>query len=69
MAAEEGILDRIVLTNEQGLIGGAPATVSMLAPGETIGAMIDMPTSSTSMTAAGSISLSCLRSRSIRTAV
>ena len=25
VAAEEGVLDEIVLTNEQGLIGGAPA--------------------------------------------
>jgi len=33
VAAEEGLLDHITLTNEQGIIGGAPAAASMPARG------------------------------------
>jgi propionate CoA-transferase len=43
VAAEEGILDRIVLTNEQGLIGGAPATGYEAGAARNYWAMIDQP--------------------------
>lgn len=43
VAAEEGILDHIVLTNEQGLIGGAPASGLDAGAGRNYWAMIDMP--------------------------
>jgi propionate CoA-transferase len=41
IAAEEGILDRIILTNEQGLIGGAPSSDAGAAVNYTC--MIDQP--------------------------
>lgn len=41
IAAEEGILDQIVLTNEQGLIGGAPSSDAGAAVNYTC--MIDQP--------------------------
>lgn len=41
VAAEENILDRIVLTNEQGLIGGAPSTDAGAARNYT--AIVDQP--------------------------
>ena len=41
VAAEENVLDRIVLTNEQGLIGGAPAADA--GAGRNYAAMIDQP--------------------------
>jgi propionate CoA-transferase len=43
VAAEEGILDRVVLTNEQGLIGGAPASGVEAGAGTNYSAMIDQP--------------------------
>ncbi len=43
VGAEEGILDHIVLTNEQGLIGGAPATGYDTGAGRNFWAMIDQP--------------------------
>lgn len=43
VAAEEGILEKIVLTNEQGLIGGAPASGLDAGAGRNYSAMIDMP--------------------------
>jgi len=43
VAAEEGILDQIVLTNEQGLIGGAPASGMDAGAGVNYTAMIDQP--------------------------
>ena len=43
VAAEEGFLDRIVLTNEQGLIGGAPASGSDAGAGLNYDAIIDQP--------------------------
>ncbi|SEP29592.1 propionate CoA-transferase [Methylobacterium sp. ap11] len=43
VAAEEGILDAIVLTNEQGLIGGAPASGLDAGAGRNYWAMIDQP--------------------------
>jgi propionate CoA-transferase len=43
VAAEEGILDRIVLTNEQGLIGGAPASGLDAGASRNYTAMIDQP--------------------------
>lgn len=41
VAAEEGVLDRIVLTNEQGLIGGAPSTDAGAA--RNYSAIVDQP--------------------------
>jgi propionate CoA-transferase len=43
VAAEEDILDDIVLTNEQGLIGGAPANGIDAGAGRNYSAMIDQP--------------------------
>jgi propionate CoA-transferase len=43
IAAEEGALDAVVLTNEQGLIGGAPATGSEPGAARNYQAMIDQP--------------------------
>lgn len=43
IAAEEGFLDQIVLTNEQGLIGGAPASGVDAGAGVNFSAMIDQP--------------------------
>lgn len=41
VAAEEGVLDRIVLTNEQGLIGGAPSSDAGAA--RNYSAIVDQP--------------------------
>lgn len=43
VAAEEGCLDAIILTNEQGLIGGAPASGNDAGAAVNYGAMIDQP--------------------------
>lgn len=43
VAAEEGFLDRIVLTNEQGLIGGAPASGVDAGAAVNYDAIIDQP--------------------------
>ena len=43
IAAEEGVLDHVVLTNEQGLIGGAPATGNEPGAARNFHAMIDQP--------------------------
>ncbi len=43
VAAEEGILDEICLTNEQGLIGGAPASGNEAGASRNYAAMIDQP--------------------------
>jgi propionate CoA-transferase len=43
LAAEEGFLDKIVLTNEQGLIGGAPASGVDAGAAVNYAAMIDQP--------------------------
>ena len=43
IGAEESILDQIVLTNEQGLIGGAPATGTETGGARNFWAMIDQP--------------------------
>jgi propionate CoA-transferase len=43
VAAEEGILDQVVLTNEQGLIGGAPASGVEAGAATNFSAMIDQP--------------------------
>ena len=43
IAAEERALDAVVLTNEQGLIGGAPATGNEPGAGRNYHAMIDQP--------------------------
>jgi propionate CoA-transferase len=43
VAAEEGILDQVVLTNEQGLIGGAPAGGVEAGAATNFSAMIDQP--------------------------
>jgi propionate CoA-transferase len=43
VAAEEKLLDRIVLTNEQGLIGGAPANGLDAGASRNYAAMIDQP--------------------------
>lgn len=43
VAAEEGFLDQIVLTNEQGLIGGAPASGVDAGAAMNYDAMIDQP--------------------------
>lgn len=43
VAAEEGLLDHVVLTNEQGLIGGAPASGLDAGAARNYWAMIDQP--------------------------
>ncbi len=43
VAAEEAILDAITLTNEQGIIGGAPASGLDAGAGRNYAAMIDQP--------------------------
>ena len=43
VAAEEGALDLVCLTNEQGLIGGAPATGNEAGASRNYAAMIDQP--------------------------
>lgn len=43
VAAEEGFLDRIILTNEQGLIGGAPASGVDAGAAFNYDAIIDQP--------------------------
>jgi propionate CoA-transferase len=43
VAAEEGVLDEIVLTNEQGLIGGAPASGLDAGAARNYAAIVDQP--------------------------
>ncbi len=43
VAAEEGVLEQIILTNEQGLIGGAPASGMDAGAAINYDAMIDQP--------------------------
>jgi propionate CoA-transferase len=43
IAAEEGLLDTVYLTNEQGLIGGAPITGRDSGGAQNFAAMIDQP--------------------------
>ena len=43
IVAEEGVLDAAVLTNEQGLIGGAPITGRDSGGGQNFAAMIEQP--------------------------
>ena len=43
VAAVEGILDDVVLTNEQGIVGGAPADGADAGAGRNYSAMIDQP--------------------------
>ena len=43
VAAEEGVLDQVVLTNEQGLVGGAPASGYEAGASRNYWAMIDQP--------------------------
>ncbi len=43
VAAEEGILDEVTLTNEQGLIGGAPAGGNDAGAATNFAAMVDQP--------------------------
>ena len=43
IAAEEGLLDAACLTNEQGIIGGAPITGRDSGGGQNFAAMIDQP--------------------------
>jgi propionate CoA-transferase len=43
IAAEEGVLDSVILTNEQGLIGGAPAMGVEAGAGTNYVAMVDQP--------------------------
>ena len=43
VAAEEGVLDDICLTNEQGLIGGAPASGNDAGAASNYAAMVDQP--------------------------
>src|SRR5258706_5819558 len=43
VAVEEEILDEICLTNEQGLIGGAPASGNEAGAARNFAAMIDQP--------------------------
>jgi propionate CoA-transferase len=43
LAAEENAIDEVVLTNEQGLIGGAPASGNEPGAGRNYQAMIDQP--------------------------
>ena len=43
VVAEEGILDDVILTNEQGIIGGAPITGRDSGGGQNFAAMIEQP--------------------------
>ncbi len=43
VAAEENVLDEICLTNEQGLIGGAPASGNEAGASRNFSAMVDQP--------------------------
>ena len=43
IAAEEGLLDAAILTNEQGIIGGAPITGRDSGGGQNFAAMIEQP--------------------------
>ncbi len=43
IAAEENFVDDVILTNEQGLIGGAPATGNEPGAGRNYQAMVDQP--------------------------
>jgi propionate CoA-transferase len=43
IAAEEGLLDDVTLTNEQGIIGGAPITGRDSGGGQNFAAMIEQP--------------------------
>ena len=43
VATEENILDRIVLTNEQGFIGGAPLTGLDSGAAQNYDAIVDQP--------------------------
>ncbi len=43
VAAEEDLLDSVILTNEQGMIGGAPITGRDSGGGQNVMAMIDQP--------------------------
>jgi len=43
IAAEEGLLDAVILTNEQGLIGGAPIMGRDSGGGQNFAAMIEQP--------------------------
>ncbi len=43
IAAEEGVLDQIVLTNEQGFLGGAPLTGPDSGAAQNFDAMVDQP--------------------------
>jgi propionate CoA-transferase len=43
LAAEENAIDQVVLTNEQGLIGGVPATGNEPGAGRNYQAMVDQP--------------------------
>jgi propionate CoA-transferase len=43
IAAEEGVLDAAILTNEQGIIGGAPVTGRDSGGGQNFAAMIEQP--------------------------
>jgi propionate CoA-transferase len=42
-AAEEGVLDSVILTNEQGIIGGAPISGRDSGGGQNFAAMIEQP--------------------------
>jgi propionate CoA-transferase len=43
VAAEEGVLDEVCFTNEQGLIGGAPASGNDAGAARNYAAMVDQP--------------------------
>lgn len=43
VAAEEGLLDEVTLTNEQGIIGGAPITGRDSGGGQNFAAMVEQP--------------------------
>jgi propionate CoA-transferase len=43
IAAEEGLLDSVTLTNEQGIIGGAPITGRDSGGGQNFAAMVEQP--------------------------
>jgi propionate CoA-transferase len=43
IAAEEGLLDSVTLTNEQGIIGGAPITGPDSGGGQNFAAMVEQP--------------------------
>jgi propionate CoA-transferase len=43
IAAEEGVLDQVCLTNEQGMIGGAPAAGGDAGASRNYSAMVDQP--------------------------